>query len=246
MSSEGSGFKDVQADASLGVEGLWVEMIASSAFPSSWMIIQVSNDGATFEAEFDVGIGGAGSEVIVVDDQHMHVRNQSGGAGRGNIFSFPMVLPQGTRISMRFKSAGNSSAANDVTLTISDFVTSNDIPTSVQSSGAVVVSSGVNIGDFGPWVELVASSSIAVNWMTFSVFGSTGLDRAEFDIGVGAAAAEVVVMTNIGFFKTDTPGVTFSMGIYFPISIALGARVSIRVKDDDGTTRPYNVGALLS
>lgn len=246
MGSEGSGFKEVQADAVIGVEGPWVEMIASSEFPSSWMIVQVSSDGTNSRSQFDIGTGEEGSEVEVITDQHFHGRNQSGGAGRGNIFSFPMVLPQGTRISMRFKANNSSTPAHDVTLTISDFVASNSIPTSVQSSGAKTVLSGNQIGISGSWVELVASLSSPITWMSYSVFGSTGQRRAEFDIGVGASGQESPVMDNIGFFKTFPAGVTFSMGIYFPIEIAVGLRVSVRVKDDDATIRTYTVGALLS
>lgn len=245
MSSEASGFKDVQADASAGVEGPWIEMISAASFASTWMVIQVSSDGTNAGSQFDIGIGGAGSEVEVITDQQFHGRNQSGGSGRGNIYSFPMTIPQGTRISMRFKANETSTGAMKCTLTINNFTLGLSVPTAAQSSGAVVVSSG-GLNAYGNWVELIPALNTQIGWMVMSVFGLNGVDEAEFDLGVGSGGNEVSVMENIGWFKTfNTQGVTFSMGAYFPIEIAINVRLAIRVKDNDAAIRAYSAGVVV-
>ncbi len=245
MSSNGSGFKDVQADGVATVYGPWVEMIPASGFPSSWMVVQVSSDGTNSGSQFDVGIGAEGAEVAVVDDQQFHGRNQSGGSGRGNIYSFPMDLPQGTRISMRFKANEPSTGAMKCTLTINNFLTKSTVPTTSQSSGAIVVSSGaLNLS--GDWEELIDTLNGPVQWMILSVFGLNGVDKAEFDVGVGGAGVEVPIMEEIGWFKTfNTQGVTYSMGAYFPIEILPAQRISIRVKDNDAAIRAYQAGIVV-
>jgi hypothetical protein len=219
-------------------------MIEASSFPSNWMVVMVASDGTNSGSQFDIGVGGLGVEVAVIDDQQFHGRNQSGGSGRGNIYSFPMTLPQGTRISMRFKANETTTGPHRCTLQINNFIPSNNIPTVAQSSGAVVVSSG-GLDAYGTWVELIASLNVPAVWLCMSVFGLRGNDRAEFDLGVGAVDLEVPVMKDLGWFKTlNDSGVAYSMGSYYPIEIAAGSRLAVRVKDDDATIRDYNCGVL--
>jgi len=245
MSSEASGFKNVVADVTPGVEGAWVEMIASTNFASTWMTVHVGSEGGQDKMEFDVGTGAMGSEVEVISDQHHHGRNNSGGSGRGNWYSFPMTIPAGTRLSMRQKDSTTVSAVKACTLTISNFNPSNNVPSVAQSSGAKLVLSG-GLDTYGSWVELISAINAPVVWMCVSVFNRLFGDEAEFDIGVGAAGLEVPVVEDIAWLKTfGNDGVTYSMGAYFPIEIAAGLRLAVRVKDNDASIRTYNCGVVV-
>ena len=99
---------------------------------------------------------------------------------------------------------------------------------------------------YGSWVELISSLTVPAIWMVTSVFGIQPNDEAEFDIGVGASGLEVPIIEDIGWFKTfGADGVTYSMGAYFPVSIAAGSRVAIRVRDNDASVRSYDAGVVV-
>jgi len=87
------------------VEGNWIELIASVVRDTTWAIIY-SQAVAThvFEAYLDIGIGGPGSEVPIVNDFYMPT---SSNGGDYNDCYFCICLPLefnvGDRISARVK-----------------------------------------------------------------------------------------------------------------------------------------------
>lgn len=245
MTTQASGWKSILHGATPGVEGAYVEMIASTSFASTWMKVVLEDLEANAEAEFDIATGGAGSEVEIITDQHIHQRNIGGGTGRGNWFTFPMTIPSGTRLSMRIKGTEALARTYEGALNISNFTPSPAIPNVSQSSGFKTVTSGGLGGAYGSFVELVSSLNNSAVWMFLTLYSQTSGQLAEFDIGIGSGGNEVEIVEDIPFQKTLTGGNTASMCAYFPIVIAAGNRVSIRVKDPSPTMFPYQVGAVF-
>ena len=90
----------------------------------------------------------------------------------------------------------------------------------------------------GAWVELLSAAGNTYGSDTIYVVISnlgTGNNNFLLDIGIGAAASEVVIAPNL---YAHTTGVTASPGslntYYFPIKINKGERISARVQSDTG------------
>ncbi len=246
MSSEGSGWVAITTPSGANTKGSWIEIIASTGFASKWILLQmVGATNPNEKALFEIGTGSAGNEVAVVDDQQFHPRNQSGGSGRGTTYSFPLVLAAGTRISIRAEHEGGISRTYDVTVTISDFVPSGSVPSAIQSSGHKQIVTAIAADGYGPWVELVSALDNTIGWASLSLYSFASTFEAEFDIGIGAAGSEVVAYEKVGFEHFGGGGNSCSMGACFPITIASGTRVAIRVKDPHSSSNNYEIGALF-
>lgn len=247
MSSQESGWKDIVSGVGSGVKGAYVELIAATTFASKWMVYQTYCDQVNQPSVFDLATGAPASEVIIMDDQLYHFRNHSGGTGRGNSFSFPMTIPLGTRLSVRVADFEPGSQTHEHTLTISDFSPPVAVSQTSDSSGKKIVQSGT-VGLYGAWVELIASTTTTRGWACVSLFGIQGLREAQFDIGIGSAGNEVVIMNDLAFKKSTsgTDGVCHSTYVYFPVSIVAGTRIAIRVKDDNVVLTNYTTGAFFT
>lgn len=94
-----------------------------------------------------------------------------------------------------------------------------------NSTGPVLVSSGTSFVK-GAWLQLSASLTQDASWMMFFIetLNSSGSNYA-VDIGVGAAASEVVIVSNL-YFAGQTSG---SVRYMFPLTIPAGTRVAARV-----------------
>ena len=248
MSSQDSGWKNVTSGVGAGVKGAYAELIAATTFASTWMSMQVYCDITNSDSVFDLATGLGGSEVIVVDDQLYHFRNDSGGTGRGNTLSFPMTIPLGTRLSVRVQDGEAGAVLHQHTLTISNFVPPVAVSLTSDSSGKKIITSGGIGGAFGSWVELIPSTTTQRGWIVVSLFTIVGLRKAEFDIGIGSAGNEVPIMNALAFQKSTSgnDGVCHSTYVYFPVNIVAGTRVSIRVKDDNVAMVNYTTGAFLT
>ncbi len=249
MSSEESGWVDVTSGVGALTKGSYVELISSTLFASTWMSFQVYCDLTNTHSGFDLATGEAASEVIILDDQLYHFRNNSGGNGRGNTFSFPMTIPAGTRLSVRVQDGEAGAILHQHTLTISNFTPPASVASTSDSSGKkTVVSGGLNA--YGSWVELIAATTLQRGWMVVSLFTPTSSAEGELDIGIGAAGLEVPLMNDLAFKKSASgganQGVTFSTYIYFPVTIASGTRIAARVKDNNASTRNYTVGVFVT
>jgi len=245
MSSESSGWNDVTSGASTGVKGAYVELIASTTFASTWMILQVFSRFTGGPVLLDLAIGAMGSEVIILDDQYTAWRNVSGGSGRGSSLSFPMTVPLGSRISVRVSDT-NVAVVHEMTLTISDETRPVAVSSSSDSSGVVIVSAGV-VDTYGAWAELIASTTLRRRWIVVSMFQDIAFRPAELDIGIGSAGNEVPIMKDLPFQKSDgDDGVSSSVYFSLPIDVPAGTRIAARVKDDNVNTTPYTVGAFVT
>lgn len=246
MSSEESGWKDVTSGASSGVKGSYVELIPSTTFAVTWMLMQVYSEFTGGAVLLDLATGDPGSEVIILDDQYTAWRNVSGGSGRGSSLSFPMTVPIGTRISVRV-SDNTTAKVHQMTLTISDETPPSTVSLTSDSSGVVIVTAG-GLDAYGAWAELIAATTEERGWIVVSMFQHRSSRRAELDIGIGSPGNEVPIMNDLPFFKSgpDQEGVTHSVYHYFPISVPSGTRISARVKDNHASFTPYTVGAFVT
>lgn len=107
-------------DASANVKGAWVELTASVTQPLSALVIGMQGNGdTTIGADkhfIDIGIGAAGSEVVVIPDIQYVGSTAENYAQVGHVNLFPVDIPLGTRIAGRFAQDNVASNGTDITL----------------------------------------------------------------------------------------------------------------------------------
>lgn len=90
-----------------GSKGSWVQLIAATAFTSKWMYVHIVGNTAPVDISTDIGIGGAGSEVVIIPDLHYTVENLAVTYG-----PFPYSVPAGSRIAVRGQGNGGTCTAH--------------------------------------------------------------------------------------------------------------------------------------
>ncbi len=102
---------------------------------------------------------------------------------------------------------------------------------SFPTAGVIVTASGT-AHTKGSWAELVATAPFDVLMLAIAGYGTatSTIDTSQlFDIGVGAAGSEKVVIANIPT-GNSTLGLDNAAPAYFPVAIPSGSRISGRLQ----------------
>lgn len=107
-----------------------------------------------------------------------------------------------------------------------------------NSTGPILIAGGSSFVK-GSWIQVAASLSIDVTWMMFylETINSSGTNYC-VDIGVGAAASEQAIVSNL-YYSAQGAGFCRFM---FPISIPAGTRVSARTAGNGSPGGGLSVG----
>jgi len=237
------------ASGTANTKGAWAQLWASTAVNSSMLVCMF--DDVTVSATntatlVDIGIGGAGSEVVVIANISV------GGLGHGTTHVFPLYIPAGTRVSIRLQSAVVSKAlAGRVSLVPA--VGDQDAAQIVDTYGADTANSkGVTLatpsvaGTKTGWTQIVASTTRDAAWITWS-FASNGTNIAAakggVDIGYGGAGSEQVLVGNIRWEQLGTEAIRHA-GFVVPCNIPAGTRLAVRW-DSTSTAAASVINAML-
>lgn len=93
------------SSGTINTKGAWVEVETSTPHEVNGFHLiayAVGASGSSRRALVDVGIGGAGSEVVLVPDILLSTQDNFGTMG-GDMIYFPMRIPAGTRVAMRLQ-----------------------------------------------------------------------------------------------------------------------------------------------
>lgn len=112
---EGNGTGDTSLTSGVGVKGVWVEAIASTANFTNYFMLIIHDATAATDYSVDVGIGAAASETVLIPNVKYHVNITA-----NNIitvsYPFKVEIPAGTRISARCQNAAAESVDINVVL----------------------------------------------------------------------------------------------------------------------------------
>lgn len=193
-SQAAAGKVTVTASASADTKGSWVELIAASTFDfdAGLIYLETSNtnqSGTDTGQLLDIGIGGAGSEIVVI------ANIPTGWAAITSGVWIPLRLPAGVRVAARVQASTGSDTV-DVGIKLWE---PGDAPVyeHCETIGALTASSSGTGVEATAWTQLIASCAGPIRAIV-PVFdmgpgGSFGGDVSEFDIGVGASSSEVQV-----------------------------------------------------
>ncbi len=235
----------VASHASDNTKGAWVEFSASTPFDAVGVLMFFSLPGPAGRL-IDLGVGGAGSEVVVVEN----ILRTVGGTFSADHIFLPIAIPQGSRLALRQQST-TGSHVSEVTLMLvagnfahsSGFHRATTYGAATADSGGVSVDPGGTINTKGAYSEIAAATARAAKSVLLLIgnWANTAMSNAAWliDIAVGAAGSEVVVAADV-FVTSFTGSDSIVPGaILLPISIPAGARLAVRAQcnSNDATDR---------
>jgi hypothetical protein len=252
-SSRGTGFT-----IKWGSKGSWTQLIASTAKDAYGLLIFMENanlsaDTAGFRLLVDIGTGASGSETVLIANL---LFGDCTYAYHEKYLCF-VRIPAGTRISVRSRgNAGLDKTGYIQILLLENPVSSNEFPpgrvfpfavgSRIETLGAdesnirgTAVQSGT-ANTKGSYAAFSTSTSRRTLWLIFAALNGTGGNWL-FDIAVGAAGSEVVIIPNIW---ACVGGVTNSVEVQvyqFPVNIPAGSRLSVRAQSDTASAYAYPI-----
>lgn len=221
---------------SANVKSAWVELVAAAPFDVCGIVIHGSmTAAATINALYDIGIGAAASEVVLLPDIEQ-TRLGSSNAGFPSFF-VPISIPVGSRISARYQASGSS--IFKLALTLVGASVNYQLPghraasygCSLATSKGTLIDPGAVAHTKGAWVELTASTDFATNFLvviTAPEGGSAADAQWLVDLAVGPAGFEQIVVPDIYGYNVGSTGLNYRLGM--PVAIPAGSRISARAQ----------------
>ncbi len=229
--------------------GNYAQLTAATTADTCFIVVQINTFPSTAsELAADIAIGAAGSEQIIANQL---ITNEL-----GFWYGYPCSIPSGTRIAARIQSQTASDITDVSVICFDGAHTQIEGTAGVDSIGFVAASTqgttidpGAVANTKGAYAQLVASTSR--DYMGFMLCCDSlnatpvSVSRTLLDIAVGAAASEVVILSNYQCFRqlntTAAPGAT----PFFPIGIPSGTRVSARAQSSNNGSPQRTFGLTL-
>lgn len=238
LKGAGNAYDNVTSGSGAGVKGAWKELHASlpCALRSFDVVILGGETGVWFIN--DVGIGAAGSEVVIVPNLLFQSFSDFGAEGR-SLHTIPYPLPAGTRVAMRSASnvaapkvtrcaiVGHAGVGHDNHRGIQRV---QQWGTSTSSVTGLNVDPGGTVNTKGAWVQFVASTPYPIRRLMIAVVPTSAVAFMAWavDIGIGAAGSEVVLIPDIPFHAADIGKAIVPSGHIFDVSLPAGVRLAVR------------------
>lgn len=218
-------------------KGPWTEVIASSPADAHLLTFAVKSDDVASSIQrwlFDIGIGAAGSESVLIGDI---LTDTSGSPYYIRSLQFPIFVPSGSRVAVRFAKSGNPGTNPRVFVGLwcapALPVWAATRGTTYGANPATTAGTPVIGGDpYGSWTELAASTSRPARALVISGISAVPGGWA-VQFGVGPAGSEVAVTPDIVGYSRGDVSVQWMQMIspYLPLSapIPAGSRLVARL-----------------
>lgn len=243
----------VTPSASAHTKGSYAELVAATSYDAVgfWLTVDMAPHSAGGNSYLlTLAIGGAGSEQPIVDNIFF-TNVLASGSGRPVPLQVyvPLAVPAGSRIaaSIQCETASNTATAKvSVNLVPAGLVMPPGFGRATVygavtgTTRAVSVDAGAVAHTKGAWAEVTAACAAPVRALLLVAMQLRGATSGTpssglYDIGVGAAASEVVLVPNLPFVVCTTVGMAIKAFGPFPVSIPVGTRLSVRAQADNTT-----------
>jgi len=232
-------------------KGAWQQVTAST--PQDYTGLWVQLRGATTNNSlFDIGIGAAGSEIVVAPNLFCGPKPVNDSFG--SLFTISQSIPAGTRVAVRAQSDGASISCGLVVGYLAGSLTAlpaagnlidmgTDLTTS-RGTALVIPASGSSA-----WTQLIAATPADIKKLIIFIGGAGADTQATLDFAVGAAGAEQIIMGGVGYLIREASGTNIgqsgpSLLGPLPIPIPSGSRLSMRATFVGGTGATTYVSIL--
>lgn len=217
----------------------WTTVLASTSYETGWLLVIINAATVLGSVVFDLGVGAAGSEQILIAD--LMVRTNGSLTQQADAtYLFPVSVPRGTRISARAQSNGASAQITlnvtclaagigfepgEIRVETAGFLAATSLGTQLPDPGGVAHTDGA-------WGQIIASTGFAYHWLCVSLTTDattlSGRAQSLVDLAVGASGQEQEVIGDL-FALGNTADDTIRPGaMCFPVAIAKGSRLSGR------------------
>ena len=228
--------------------GSWTELVPSTATHTNklqlrfWPYALYDNDtNATKWSYVQIGIGAAGSEVVILDK--ISIQGYMG----FQTYVFDVDIPKGSRIVIRIASASaqaykasvllwNQRSSKPVHIVDSSYTEAGSSPANAPSQNLATPTAD---NTWTSWTELVASASedateIMLMINSYNRTGGEGAENLLFQLGKGAAGSEVAVdSSTFPHFMASYSDYVFAYKTVIPFKVTAGERIVIRWQDDN-------------
>lgn len=230
----------VTASGTINTKGAWAELVAATSLESFGFWLSYSDvfiTATNTSMLVDIGIGAAGSEVVIVPD----INCAGAERGLGKQTFWPLFVPAGVHIAARTQAVIASDTVNvrifllQSPQTFDPYIFNTCTAYGVDATNSRGTSYTPHATAFtkGSWAQVSASSSRDHRaWQVIvDPLGSTALTGAALyvDIGAGAAASEQVVSPDSYFVSSVqeiVDGPVVPVPAYCPV--ASGTRIAVR------------------
>lgn len=229
--------------ASVNTKGSWVEASTASPYEANGIIVNVRQSVAgSPSCMVDIGVGAAGSEVVVVPDLLFSSR-----LGHPATVWLPIKIREGSRIAVRCQC---TSTANIPQVTITLIGGSLNQPPGYSrmlaygvvagTSRGAVVDAGAAANTKGAYTQITAATTQPIKWLLAAFTAGANAALADssslIDIAVGAASSEVVIIPDILMGKQLASDVlTPQLFGPVPVDIPEGTRLAVRAQCSTAT-----------
>lgn len=228
----------ITCHASANTKGSWAQVIASTAF-TGYVSVAYTGLALNYAYAVDIGIGEAGSEVVIAANLIFEWTGTYGIAT--NYFDIPILLPVGTRVAVRGQcTAGGQVAIISVNHTAVSGFTRQPLFSAVDTygftaadSGGTAVDPGSTANTAGAWAQF--SAACTATYRAIIVAASVGSDQIRSDayfyveVGVGAAGSEIILVKHALRSHTAADYILPAYSNLIPVSIPAGTRIAVRL-----------------
>ena len=215
-------------------KGAYTQLIAATAKDADAILVNARYT-TKWNALTDLAIGAAASEQVIAANL---MRTAWNGEITSSHYLLPITIPAGTRLSARGQT--DNSAAIDVwlhaTLLTGGFRRASPLSQALTFGADTAATRGTPItsgaaNTKGSWVEFSASLPNTLRGILLA-FGTNNTDKTAtedwlIDVGIGAAASEVVVAPDIATTITDLE-ICYPQTHYMPLELPAGQRLAVR------------------
>lgn len=221
-------------------KGVWVQLIAATAYPAAelWLAWNLVATTGGNDCLFDIGIGPAGQEVVLVPNLVVAQGNTSQGA----LVRLPAEIPAGTRVAARIQASGtvNSPAlAAYLGVPAWGFPLASqvfeDLGTNLGTSRGTQIDCGGVANTKSGYVQLAAATARAYRGLLVLLGNggratSPGAVSFTIDIARGQAGQEQIILADL--LTRGTAANTFLPGSFGPfmLPIPAGERLAARAQ----------------
>jgi hypothetical protein len=245
-----SGGTSVVASASTNTKGSWVEFFSATAFEANGFYIFLRGSTNSCDLLYDIGIGAAASEQVIVANLGFSEQALRVAAG----VYIPLRIPKGSRISIRCQSTVSAGSALFTMYLIAanllqaeGFSQAVNMGANTADSGGTQVDPGGTINTKGAYSQLTAATTIEIGWLVICITnqnnGAETTNVGLIDIAIGAGGSEQVILADLAYCidaAIDTPEPQY---YGFPVSIPKGSRIAARAQCsiNDATDRLIDI-----
>lgn len=228
----------VTASASANTKGSYVELASSTDFNAQGIFVCFNKKQVSDRYWVDIAVGAAGSETVIISNIVLRDENADGVHLK---MYFPISIPAGSRLSARCQGDVGSVSMYVSVIICSGGVSNQPVYSGVESiglkhdtDGTYFLTSSLSANTKSAWQEMTSSTSHPIRAIDiiFSNYWSASDAYHLFDIGIGAAGSEQVLISNIADVNRLSRNVNMVNSGIIPCSIPSGTRISYRGQTD--------------